>query len=127
MSSYALVVEDDHSVASSMADVLRQTGFRVLLAANGQEALVLLEQHGAPSFVVTDLQMPMMDGFQLAAAIKADERWHGVPVIAMLGALRSLPAEGMALFSGFIGKPFRGDVLLGALPQPGNNPSASGS
>jgi CheY-like chemotaxis protein len=76
-----LIVEDDavvlHYVKASLA---WQADLRVLGAANGQEALDLLERI-ATDAVVTDLQMPVMDGFQLIA--EASCRFPGLPVLVL--------------------------------------------
>lgn len=106
MPDHVLVVEDDLMIASHVAYVLTRAGFRSRLASNGQEALLLLEEYGAPLFVVTELVMPRMGGVELAAAMKQDRRWCEVSVLAMSDAVDSLTPHGASLFSGFLKPPF---------------------
>ena len=78
-----LVVDDYVDARHSTREALEEHGYRVLEAANGQEALSLLfrgESH-AVRLILLDLQMPIMDGWQLLRALGASDRLHGIPVI----------------------------------------------
>lgn len=59
-----LLVEDEPSLREILAHVLEQEGYRVVTAANGQEALQLVQRE-APALVITDLMMPVLDGHEL--------------------------------------------------------------
>jgi CheY-like chemotaxis protein len=59
----ALVVDDDEDFRTTLGELLRCLGFRVILAAHGADALPLLAEHH-PAIVLTDLSMPVMDGFE---------------------------------------------------------------
>jgi putative two-component system response regulator len=67
-----LVVEDNRLSRISLISNLEELGYSVFSAKNGIEALTLFEEH-APSMVITDLEMPEMDGFQLIKEIRAME------------------------------------------------------
>lgn len=104
--NYVLIVENELFVALHVQEVLERAGYRSTIVSHGQKALAHLEEHGAPRLIVTDLQMPVMGGVQLAAALKKDERWRDVPVLAMSGALDTLEPAAATMFSGFMHKPF---------------------
>lgn len=81
-----LVVDDDPGIRLVCTTTLGLDGCQVIEAANGQEALELaLEQ--APDLVLLDLSMPVLDGFGLAAALRADERTRRVPLVVLTGEL----------------------------------------
>ncbi len=75
-----LVVDDDRAQAEEFGVLLRQAGCEVTLAGNGREAMSLL-RHDVPDVVLTDLDMPEMDGLELVQAIRRD--CPGLPVILM--------------------------------------------
>jgi CheY-like chemotaxis protein len=78
-----LVVEDNKSVQDILSVILRTMGFEVALAKNGLEAFTLFVESSF-DLVLTDLQMPMMDGSRLARLIK--EMSPETPVILLTGA-----------------------------------------
>lgn len=81
---YTILIADDSSIERKLAAGLLSTHFscNVLAATNGSEALSLIERGGAPvDLVVSDLQMPVMDGFELLTTI--GERHPSLPVIIM--------------------------------------------
>ena len=81
-----LVVDDDPGIRLVCTTTLDLDGCEVIEAVNGQEALELaLEQ--APDLVLLDLSMPVLDGFGLAAALRADERTRRVPLVVLTGEL----------------------------------------
>ena len=75
-----LVVEDSSTQAVQIKHVLKNEGFQVLVAGDGREALELIESF-APDLVLTDLQMPNMDGLELVIEIKKKRRT--LPVVLM--------------------------------------------
>jgi two-component system, chemotaxis family, sensor kinase CheA len=75
-----LVVDDSPVVRDLVTEILIGQGFEVVAAPDGAEALILLER-GAPDLVVTDVEMPNLDGFGLLARIR--ERSLGLPVIML--------------------------------------------
>ncbi len=83
-----LVVEDDQVHRELLTHLLLARGHRVITARNGREGLIELARHPV-QLVLLDLQMPEMDGFQMAIAIREWERSSGghVPLIAMTASL----------------------------------------
>ena len=91
-----LVVEDDPVSAELLGAVLEQDGHHVVLAANGREAMNLLRTQNLP-LVLSDWEMPEMDGLELCRAIRSEEFGHYVYVI-MVTALQGTRhlVEGLA-------------------------------
>ena len=111
-----LLVEDDPDTREMYATFLGSVGYRVLQAANGVAALDVAKRQ-CPDIVVTDLAMPVMDGFRLTRELRASSTTCSVPVIAVTGhGVPTTPrlareAGCCCLFT----KPFLPDSLLDAV------------
>jgi two-component system chemotaxis sensor kinase CheA len=77
-----LVVEDSLTTRSLMKSILESAGYEILVAVDGEQAWRLLAEEPA-DLVVTDVEMPQMDGFQLTAAIRSSERLAELPVVLL--------------------------------------------
>ena len=77
-----LVVDDEQPLRDLLADVLELDGHRVLVAANGREALAIARRD-RPDLVVSDVMMPLLNGVRLCQQLKADPSTASVPVILM--------------------------------------------
>lgn len=75
-----LIAEDSPTQAQQLQYLLEQQGYIVGLAANGLEALEMAPKF-EPTLIISDVVMPVMDGYQLCQKIKGDPRLHDVPVI----------------------------------------------
>jgi two-component system chemotaxis response regulator CheY len=84
MSLLALVVDDSMLIRHTVCRFLEDRGFRVESATNGLEALEML-MGIRPDIIVTDLQMPKMDGGQLIDALNANPETAAIPVIILAG------------------------------------------
>jgi len=85
LSGLRILLAEDNVVNQRLAQrVLEKSGHTVFVAANGREALAMLDREQV-DVVLMDLQMPEMDGMQATAAIRASERWRGghMPIIAL--------------------------------------------
>ncbi|MBV9123413.1 MAG: response regulator [Planctomycetes bacterium] len=80
MSQQVLIAEDSPTQAQQLQFILEDAGFEVELAENGLEALSVMEQH-KPDIVVTDLEMPKMNGLKLVETVKA--KYPSIPIILM--------------------------------------------
>jgi CheY-like chemotaxis protein len=103
-----LIVEDNEDSRELIADLLTSQGYEVWLAENGKHALDVLHERGAPSLVLLDLTMPVMDGWQLHAAMKADERFAKVPVVIVSAVDNPTVPRGA---QGMLPKPIEIDLL----------------
>ena len=106
MSRKVLVVEDDPVQRDALADVLELRGYEVDRAANGWEALELAIAR-PPSLILLDLNLPIMDGWEVLHALKGSGTLRNVPVLVLTGD-RDAPNT-MSLVS----KPCDPDQLLG--------------
>jgi diguanylate cyclase (GGDEF)-like protein len=80
-----LVADDEDEKRRLLQVALQLEGYNVIIAADGREALDLVEAT-QPDLVITDVRMPRMDGFELARAIRANPRTRFVPVILQTAA-----------------------------------------
>jgi two-component system response regulator MprA len=102
------VAEDDDDVRQSIALILENDGFAIVIAANGLEALDRLKSN-RPDFVLLDLNMPVMNGFEFLRAKSDDRRVSSIPVIAITADAQLVaPAGAVALLR----KPFDLDEFL---------------
>jgi two-component system chemotaxis sensor kinase CheA len=76
-----LVVDDSITTRTLERNILEAAGYRVKLATDGEEALGMLVSDGLPNLVVSDINMPRLDGFELTSRIKHDDRFAEIPVI----------------------------------------------
>lgn len=106
-----LVVDDSKMILETTSQLLLEEGYRVRTAANGREALVRVEER-MPDVILLDLMMPLMDGWEFAARLKAMPGGKE-PRILLLSAVRGLEleAEG-AKADDCLGKPYSVDDLL---------------
>jgi DNA-binding response OmpR family regulator len=79
-----LVVDGDPAIRLICTTWLTLDGYEVLQAADGQEALELALAH-VPAVVLLELSLPVLDGFGVAAALKADERTRELPLVVLSG------------------------------------------
>ena len=124
-----LIVDDDPDILQTLALCLSTEGYSVVMAANGKEALDLLEQQD-PSAILLDLMMPVMDGWQFVAELESRGLRHA-PIL-ILSADRAVHGHAVKLrASGHLAKPFDLDELLGKVQQltggPHGSPSAKAS
>lgn len=78
-----LVVDDDQSIVETIRAILESEGYSVITAANGREALQVLE-HVTPFLMLLDMRMPVLDGWGVAAALRGSK--HRFPVVVMTAA-----------------------------------------
>ena len=76
-----LVVEDSFSVRELQRSILETAGYLVVTARDGRDAIETLGQDTGIALVITDLEMPELDGLQLTRTIRADAAWSSLPVI----------------------------------------------
>jgi len=92
-----LIVEDDRDGRRLFVEWLEQAGFRVAQAHNGLQALERAVEN-TPDVVVTDLNIPGIDGFELTRRLKQDSRTRDVPVLAVTGYAAFTADPGRARF-----------------------------
>jgi DNA-binding NtrC family response regulator len=105
-----LIVDDDLALQEVLADRLEALGYRVVVAANGQEGLALLEKAG-PQLVLLDLQLPDMSGLEVLAEIRTREAEVTVVMITAHGTVERAVQAMKAGAYDFITKPFEPDHI----------------
>jgi DNA-binding response OmpR family regulator len=113
-----LVVEDNLEAREMLATLLRCAGYGVITAENGLEALDCAARED-PALIITDLDMPELDGIQMIGRFRSKEtQLGGVPIIAVSAYGRaSLDLASIAGASDSFGKPFAIEALLARIEQ----------
>jgi DNA-binding response OmpR family regulator len=101
-----LLVDDEKLILDLLTRILDLEGYETVCAQSGPDALNLMKS-GHIGLVITDINMPVMDGFELMAAIK--EKYPGTPVLLITGYSKRYRPEDVTASAadGFITKPFR--------------------
>jgi len=110
-----LVVDDSAAIRKILQRVLRQTGMAINAiyeAGDGEEALGLMQGHKV-DLVLSDINMPKMDGLQLLAAFKSSPDWARIPVVMITTeGGEGTVAEAVKLgAAGYVRKPFTADQI----------------
>ena len=108
-----LVVDDSVTVRKVTSRLLERHGMNVLTAKDGVDAMLLLEEH-MPDLMLLDIEMPRMDGFEVATQVRADERLQHLPII-MITSRTGQKHRDRAMAIGvndYLGKPYQESVLL---------------
>ena len=113
-----LVIEDDDASRLLVTYLLEAAGHRVLAAENGAVGLDLALAE-SPDIVLCDLQMPVMNGYEVARGLRASPRWRVVPLVAVTAF--SMPGDReKAIDAGcndFVAKPVESNRLVEVLRQ----------
>jgi CheY-like chemotaxis protein len=80
-SAPVLIVEDNRETRDVLRMILQLRGYATVLAEDGQEALDYLREGNPASLIILDLRLPIMDGWELSAAINTDPRLARIPVV----------------------------------------------
>ena len=108
-----MVVDDSLTVRRVTQRLLLREGYRVVLAKDGLDALERLAE-GVPAIVLSDIEMPRMDGFDLVRNIRADARLRDLPVIMITSRIAQKHREYAAELGvdHYLGKPYAEEDLL---------------
>jgi chemosensory pili system protein ChpA (sensor histidine kinase/response regulator) len=108
-----LVVDDSLTVRRVTQRLLLREGFRVALAKDGLDALERLAEE-VPSIVLSDIEMPRMDGFDFVRNLRSDARWKDLPVIMITSRIAQKHRDHAAELGvdHYLGKPYSEEDLL---------------
>ena len=111
-----LIVDDETAILERLSGLLRASGWSVITASNGREALEKVTA-GRPDAIVLDMIMPEMDGFQLARSLKSHLDYRNIPILAAT-SLCSGADRKRCLAAGcddYVAKPFTTEQLQRSL------------
>lgn len=92
---HVLIVDDDHEIRETIADVLTDAGYAVDQAENGRAALDhLLARDAEPDLILLDLTMPVMSGGEFVLEVSKHAKLRTVPVVVISAHLGSFPQRG---------------------------------
>lgn len=110
MKKRILIADDDADIAYALLEILRDAGFETTSASSAKEAYTMLAEQSY-DLLLTDINMPELDGFALKKKIKQCEALNGMPVIFMSGSSPYIErAPSLVLI-----KPFNTDDLLSVI------------
>lgn len=119
-----LLVEDDRSVRRYLEVTLQRSGYRVLTAEDGLEAMKVA-MSSMIDVVVTDAIMPNLSGQQLAAFLRKNPKLSSIPIVLLTGQEnRSASAAGDAAIDAFLYKPVKADDLKNCVGKLVKSPRA---
>jgi chemosensory pili system protein ChpA (sensor histidine kinase/response regulator) len=124
--TFALVVDDSITVRRVTQRLLERNGMRVLTAKDGVDAMSLLQEH-QPDIILLDIEMPRMDGYEVAAHVRNDARLKHIPIV-MITSRVSEKHRARAIELGvddYLGKPYQESQLLDAIEPLVNRRSAA--
>jgi chemosensory pili system protein ChpA (sensor histidine kinase/response regulator) len=114
--TFALVVDDSITVRRVTQRLLERNGMRVLTAKDGVDAVSLLQEN-LPDIILLDIEMPRMDGYEVAAHVRGDSRLKNIPIV-MITSRVSEKHRARAIELGvddYLGKPYQESQLLDAI------------
>lgn len=116
MAHRILVVEDEQTNREVAEVILRNQGFEILTAANGQEALEIARAE-RPDLIIMDILMPILDGLSATRQLKADAATSSIPILVVTAKAShsDRDAADAAGSDGFLTKPYRNKTLVEAV------------
>ncbi|MFK7912383.1 MAG: Hpt domain-containing protein [Pseudomonadales bacterium] len=113
-----MVVDDSVTVRKVTSRLLERQGMDVLVAKDGVEAVAMLQER-RPDILLLDIEMPRMDGFEVARQVRHDDHLDGLPIVMIssrTGEKHQERATGLGV-NRFLGKPFQESELLETIDQ----------
>jgi len=110
-----LVIEDDDDSREAFCALIQITGNDAVGVENGARALDYLRSHSAPSAILLDMRMPVMDGWEFRQIQCSDPELRGIPVLVISAEDRFRAQTLASGVAGFISKPIDPEELIGAL------------
>lgn len=118
MSKTILSVDDSASIRQLVTFTLQKEGYQILEAVDGQDALAKIRTK-AVDMVITDLNMPNMDGIELISALRKDQSFKFTPIVMLTteSAANKKDAGKQAGATGWIVKPFKPEQLIAVVKR----------
>jgi len=112
MNETILLVDDSAMICHVVGQILKESGYRVLIARNGREGCDLALMHD-PRLIIMDVEMPVMDGIQATTHIKSKPETAHIPILIFTsrGGEDDMQRAKEAGCQGFLNKPISKDVI----------------
>lgn len=117
---WVLVVDDSENSAAMLEIALTAIpDVSILLASSGAEALRILDRRGQAHAIVTDLNMPRMDGYELIRRLREDDRYSGTPIVVVSADTDPATSQRVADLgvAAFFSKPYSPALVRRTLEQ----------
>jgi two-component system, cell cycle response regulator DivK len=113
-----LVVEDQEDNRRILRDLLTNSGYKLVEAEDGEQALAMAERQ-RPDLILMDVQIPLLDGYEVTRRLKADPQLRAIPVIAVTSyALSGDESKARAAgCNGYVSKPYSTRELLAMIRE----------
>jgi DNA-binding response OmpR family regulator len=111
-----LIADDEPNIVTALAFLLQRSGYEVIVAPNGEDALKMIGAH-RPDLVLLDIMMPLRSGYEVCSRIREHPDWRHIKVV-MLTAKGREAEERKGLAAGadlYISKPFSTSELVGKI------------
>jgi two-component system, chemotaxis family, chemotaxis protein CheY len=117
MTMQALVIDDSRAVRLLVGNILREQGFEVHEAGDGQQGLEQLQQNPEIGLVLVDWNMPVMDGLEFIKSVRKSRSWDSLRIVMVTTETESEQVQ-RAMIAGaneYVMKPFTSEVLVAKL------------
>ncbi|TKT75486.1 response regulator [Aquamicrobium sp. LC103] len=117
MSKVILTVDDSRTIREMLKAALMDAGMQVIQAEDGVHGLEMLESSSTPDVIITDINMPRMDGFGFIEAVRGNGKYRAIPILVLTTESVDDKKERArrAGASGWIVKPFDPAKLVSAI------------
>jgi CheY-like chemotaxis protein len=107
-----LIIDDEYDIISSLEMILSFEGYAVLTAFHGADAMAILKSSPVPDLIISDMTMPVLDGYGLLNAVKSHDKLKNIPIILMSAAQLDHKKLDKLHFELFMRKPLDIDRFL---------------
>jgi DNA-binding response OmpR family regulator len=113
-----LIADDEPNIVAALEFLLKRAGYDVRVAANGEEALALVESY-APDLVLIDIMMPLKSGYEVCQKMRERPEWRHIRIVMVTAKGREAEvSKGMSLGADlYVTKPFSTQELLAAIDR----------
>lgn len=118
MSKKVLIVDDEHNIVTALEFLLQKSGYEVMAAQNGDEALQRVESF-APDLVLLDVMMPRISGYEVCRRMRERADWKHIKIIMLSAKGREAEvSKGVSLGADlYVTKPFSNSELVGKIGE----------
>jgi len=120
--STVLIVDDDSQTRSLLRLILETEGYAVVEAAHGEEALGLIGPNPLPDVIVTDLEMPVLNGVELIERLQSEPRTATIPIVVVSGSDKSQALQASGRVEAVVSKPFDASAFAACVRALANTP-----